>query len=209
MELDKHAAQYVVCFGSDSNKLMSNGYFWYAYVLYSSFATTWSKWCKKCLRHDGGHLGRKTQAIKIGLKQRAGRITASKLKAACRTKLHKPSSSLINSICYREANTFSNAATSWGLNNEAQARACYAEEINKTHEHFSVSECGLFVYPQKPFLGASPDGIVYCKCYGSGVCEIKCPYMFRDVDPEATAGVEDFCLLNNETIIRIDLPTIS
>ena len=46
--------------------------------------------------------------------------------------------------------------------NEAQARACYAEEMNKTHEDFSVSECGLFVYPQKPFLGASPDGIVYC-----------------------------------------------
>ena len=81
--------------------------------------------------------------------------------------------------------------------NEAQARACYAEEMNKTHEDFSVSECGLFVYPQKPFLGASPDGIVYCKCCGSGVCKIKCPYRFRDVDPEAAAEVKDFCLLKN------------
>ena len=88
--------------------------------------------------------------------------------------------------------------------NEAQARACYAEEMNKTHEDFSVSECGLFVYPQKPFLGASPGGIVYCKCCGSGVCEIKCPYRFRDVDPEAAAGVKDFCLLKNRTIIRLD-----
>jgi hypothetical protein len=75
-----------------------------------------------------------TAAILVGnpsdqnwFKQRAGRITASKLKAACRTKLHKPSSSLINSICYPEANKIYNAATSWGLNNEAQARACYAE----------------------------------------------------------------------------------
>jgi hypothetical protein len=45
-------------------------------------------------------------ASKVWFAQRAGRITASKLKAACRTDISKPSKSLIKQICYPEAYKF-------------------------------------------------------------------------------------------------------
>ncbi|CAH2107971.1 unnamed protein product [Euphydryas editha] len=42
-------------------------------------------------------------------------------------------------------------------------------------------ECGLFIDPELPFLGASPDGLV-----GEKIVEIKCPYSAKgmSVDDE-------------------------
>ena len=45
---------------------------------------------------------------------RAGRITASKMKAVCRTNPNKPSISLIKTLCYPEKFKFSSQATGWG-----------------------------------------------------------------------------------------------
>lgn len=33
-----------------------------------------------------------------------------------------------------------------------------------------------FISPPYPIMGASPDGIVKCKCCNDGLLEIKCPY---------------------------------
>ena len=52
------------------------------------------------------------------------------------------------------------------------------------HVNLRVSLCGLFINPQFPILGASPDGIVECECCGVGVLEIKCPYCVRDCTEE-------------------------
>lgn len=44
-----------------------------------------------------------------------------------------------------------------------------------------LSTCGLLVNPAFPWLGASPDRIVYDPAEHSyGVVEIKCPYSLRD-----------------------------
>jgi len=48
---------------------------------------------------------------KVWFSQRAGRITASRLKAACHTDISKPSRSLIKTICYPEAHKFTSTAT--------------------------------------------------------------------------------------------------
>ena len=37
----------------------------------------------------------------------------------------------------------------------------------------SVSDSGLFVSTEHPYLGASPDGLATCDCCGAGGCEIK------------------------------------
>ena len=34
------------------------------------------------------------------------------------------------------------------------------------------------------FLGASPDGIVSCKCCGKGVIEVKCPFSTKNGLPD-------------------------
>ena len=54
---------------------------------------------------------RKQSKSKLWYKQRAGRITASKLKDITRTSLENPSRHLIKSICYPESYRFSTAAT--------------------------------------------------------------------------------------------------
>ncbi|KAI8511448.1 hypothetical protein Bbelb_105480 [Branchiostoma belcheri] len=45
----------------------------------------------------------------------------------------------------------------------------------RLHRNITVTECGLFVHPQKAFLGATPDALVQCSCCGEGLLEIKCP----------------------------------
>ncbi|KAH9360227.1 hypothetical protein HPB48_001608 [Haemaphysalis longicornis] len=42
-----------------------------------------------------------------------------------------------------------------------------------------VKECGLFVDRKRPFLGATPDGLVG----DDTLVEIKCPYAARDLTP--------------------------
>ena len=45
-----------------------------------------------------------------------------------------------------------------------------------------VEECGLFLLPEKPFIGCSPDRIVFC-CCGKSCLEIKCPYSINYTSP--------------------------
>lgn len=47
---------------------------------------------------------------------------------------------------------------------------------------FCVQPTGLHVNPSFHHIGASPDGIASCICWGSGLLEIKCPYSKRDID---------------------------
>ena len=44
------------------------------------------------------------------------------------------------------------------------------------HENFVVIQCGLILDPEFPFIGATPDGLVDCKCCNTGVLEIKCSF---------------------------------
>ena len=62
---------------------------------------------------------------KLWFQQRAGRVTASQLKAATRTDVKEPSKSLIKSICYPESTQFGSKATTWGCAHEKDARIEY------------------------------------------------------------------------------------
>lgn len=55
---------------------------------------------------------------KLWFQQRAGRITASRMKSACHTDPEKPSKSLVKTLCYPEEHKFSNSATRWGIANK-------------------------------------------------------------------------------------------
>lgn len=43
-----------------------------------------------------------------------------------------------------------------------------------------------------PFIGASPDGIISCKCCNKGVLEVKCPYCAKDGLPDHED--KNFCM---------------
>ena len=65
-----------------------------------------------------------------------------------------------------------------GCKHEKQARKQYEQVLKETHENLCVSDSGLWLNQQWPFMGASPDGMVVCSCHGTGVCEIKVCLVF-------------------------------
>ena len=57
---------------------------------------------------------------------------------------------------------------------------------SSTHRNVHVKKCGLLVFKELNFIGASPDGLVTC-CCGSGLLEIKCPFSLRYADPKISS----------------------
>ena len=135
-------------------------------------------------------------------------MTASKFKAAWLTNPDKPSKSLIKMICYPSAHRFSNAATKWGISNESKAREAYEFSIADQHLNLSVADSGLLINQNWPFLGASPDGLVFCDCCGKGLCEIKCPYKYKDAMLVAAAVESSFCLKYDDNGVDLCLDTV-
>ena len=64
----------------------------------------------------------------------------------------------------------------YGRTHEDSARKDYEKRNQKTHQQLTVRTCGLFKKKEHIYFGASPDGLISCKCCGQGVLEIKCPY---------------------------------
>ena len=106
---------------------------------------------------------------------RAGRITASHFKQVVCTNPDQPSISLLKGVCYPEMNKFTTTATEWGCQHEKFGIPDYQARIT-SHEQLVTSKSGFHISLDHPFLGASPNALVECKCCGKGVMEIKCPY---------------------------------
>ena len=62
------------------------------------------------------------------------------------------------------------------------------------HKSSRVIKSGFVVAKDKPFLGASPDGIVMCDCCWKGVLEVKCPFKHRSSPLDEAAADPSFCL---------------
>ena len=43
------------------------------------------------------------------------------------------------------------------------------------HIKIKLEKAGLFLHKNRAYAGASPDGIMYCKCHGKIILEVKCP----------------------------------
>ncbi|CAC5404737.1 unnamed protein product [Mytilus coruscus] len=109
---------------------------------------------------------------------RSGRITASRMKAVCRTPINNPSKSLLKDICYQANKKFSSKATEWGCEHGSMARHQYFTEISKKYENSKIKDVGFTI--EYPYMGASPDGKASCDCCGKVLKEIKCPFCKRD-----------------------------
>ena len=68
----------------------------------------------------------------------------------------------------------------------------YKQAALKHHQGLTVEEAGLFVHPDMPFIGASPDGIITCECCGKGALEVKCPFCAKDGLPDCED--KNFCV---------------
>lgn len=121
----------------------------------------------------------------IWIKARMGRITASnfyrvftKMETVKRNLQKKQSTDCANLV----KSLISPASISHlqqiqnGIENESNAIDAAEKKLSESHEHLSIRKCGLFLHAEKPYLGASPDGIITCDCCEhSFLLEVKCP----------------------------------
>ena len=106
--------------------------------------------------------------------QRLGKVTASNLhKVLAKTKTgygadrgHYLTQLVLERITGQKADSYTNAAMQFGIEQEQFARAAY-----EAHRGVLVEEVGFLPHPTIPMAGASPDGLVG----DDGMVEIKCP----------------------------------
>uniref|UniRef100_UPI00358FC381 uncharacterized protein n=1 Tax=Myxine glutinosa TaxID=7769 RepID=UPI00358FC381 len=115
--------------------------------------------------------------------QRRGRITASIAHEVFTRKSTTAPGLLVKRIMgYDSRNLEKVPAIKWGLANESKARDAYVcTKSGAQHKNISCRLSGLVLDKDRPYIGASADGIVTCDCCQPWVLEIKCPYKHRDV----------------------------
>jgi len=112
---------------------------------------------------------------------RLGKVTASRLAdVLAKTKTGYSASRanymtqlVLERITKTRAESYSNAAMAWGVEQEPFARAAY-----ETHTGQMVEEVGFIQHPDIEDAGASPDGLVG----DDGCLEIKCPNTATHID---------------------------
>lgn len=110
-------------------------------------------------------------------------------------------SSLVKSITDRstKGGTSMPAALRWGIEHEDIAIKQYSE----TNMHI-VKKCGFVISPTWPWLGCSPDGIIFENDIPVGCLEIKCPYSKRDMKlEEASSNDKNFFLKSTNNGLKL------
>lgn len=64
----------------------------------------------------------------------------------------------------------------YGQNIEKVAISRYLEIMGGKHNKFSYQKAVIFVSRAYPYLAASPDVKVTCRCCGTGLVEVKCTF---------------------------------
>ena len=137
--------------------------------------------------------------------ERSVRITASFFGRVCRRLATTPPDALVNSIINQKVHRSMPTACAWGKNNEVRAMDAYKLNMQEVgHSGLEIRQSGLVINTECAFLGASPDGIVYDPVSEdpNGLLEIKCPYTYRDVNPQEAAQQKTFfCTSENHYLL--------
>ena len=134
---------------------------------------------------------------------RAGRIGASRCKAASHTDPSLPSQSLIKTICYPNLDKFTSKATLHGCKHEYDAIRAYETVMRESHKNFKISKCGLLINKEFPFLHATCDFLCSCDCCGLGCGEVKCPFCIEGCDFENYITKSASCLEKVDDVLQL------
>ena len=127
-------------------------------------------------------------------RHRAGLIGASVSGAVCRTNPAQPSQTLIKSICYPNLFKVNTKTVICGCKHKADAIKAYEAERIKSHVDFKLSQCGLVINREYPWIHATPDFLVSCSCCGLGCGEVKCPLCIDRCDFDSYVLKKNSCL---------------
>ncbi len=129
---------------------------------------------------------------KLWFAYRYGRVTASKmhrvmaqvnndlkLKPKNEKRFLSPAENLVSDVLgYKKL--FFSKATSWGTENESKAVKRYFKDTKGKHQDLKITETGVHICKDHPFIAASPDGVIYCSCCPSCLLEVKSPWKHRN-----------------------------
>ncbi|XP_071799977.1 uncharacterized protein [Asterias amurensis] len=137
---------------------------------------------------------------------RSGRITAS-IAHDCALKVKDSEvKGRYNSVLSRimgYGGKVTSKSLAWGKQREKVARKVYVKNEKKNHKAFQISDTGVNIHPDIPYLAGSPDGLIKCKCHGMGVLEVKNPYTHRLKTIADYAMQSGSCLVNDDHGIRL------
>ena len=133
--------------------------------------------------------------------QRKGRITASSMYAVTRFTGRKPDGALVKQII--NGSDISTPAMTFGHDNEDLARQLYLLGHQQQHPGVRVDQTGLHVDPDRPFLAASPDGLVHCPECGPGLLEVKCSFKYRDLEAQEAALQKGYHFEKQDKVISL------
>ncbi|XP_064473186.1 uncharacterized protein LOC135387904 [Ornithodoros turicata] len=124
-------------------------------------------------------LTRQQSACKLWKNYRIGLITASisySVYTRVRTLQTKCGPHDVRSLLktIMRTQTVQTPAMKRGLQLECTAKKQYLNQ-QSNHGDLEIKECGLFILKDYPFIAATPDGLVKCKCCAPRTLEIKCP----------------------------------
>ena len=66
---------------------------------------------------------------------------------------------------------------------ESDRLQAFKEAFCKTHIDVTITDCGLCICKEIPYVGGSPDRIVQCSCCGISCLEVKCPFSINHTSP--------------------------
>ena len=126
--------------------------------------------------------------------ERSKRITASIFGKVLNRRMSTNPAALISTITDKFSKSGSMpAALRWGIDCENIAIERY-EEMTYCHP---IKKCGFFINPKWPWLGCSPDGIVFESKIPVGCLEVKCPYSKRDMT------MREACMSDRNFFLRL------
>ena len=143
-------------------------------------------------RDDIQRLTVKQRKCRMWHEQHRGCITASMMHKVTHYRGNEPDNYVVKTNM-GESTFEGSGATQYGIENEPLAKKlCKKCMSDEKHRGVKVSDSGLHVSVETPLLKTSPDGIVCCKCCGTGMLEVKCTYKHRNLSVDEIAQKNDY-----------------
>lgn len=145
----------------------------------------------------------------LWFKYRYGRITSSLFSKVCHFRGKSHDNYITREILNDKSNALNTNAIMYGRQNEIIAKQLFFDMYSHDHVNAKMKPCGLNISVDHPFLGASPDAYLYCKCCGKGLVEVKCSYSQRNETPYDVASDPNYHLYrdtNDVVKLRVDSP---
>jgi len=120
---------------------------------------------------------------------RMKRLTASRFGDICRALVDNSKINIVKQLVYQQEKKNVPKAIQYGLDNESVAIDLYSQTENK-----KINKSGLRISSIYPFLGCSPDGLIFDSSSMDidSVIEVKCPYAYQDFSLEDIKQSKEF-----------------